>query len=606
MNDLRDVRTSVGALAVAVTALLLFAPSLANGFAYDDVPIILGDARVQSFEHLGAIFTRGWWASADLALYRPLTTLTFALDWQLAPGSAAWFHFVNVLLHAGASTLVFLLLARLWSAGAALVGALIFAAHPVHVEAVANVVGRAELLSAIFVFGCCLVWSSGRAHGKVGSSVGRSADPADEPDGVESPADPSCGRRSTARAWILPAALFALALLSKESAIVLPAVLVLIDAATGELKLRELAGYVRRNAVAFGAMIAVAVAYMLVRAAVLGAVTPGRLDPLLEVASSPADRLFTALQAWPVWVRLLIFPAELLADWGPRTLMPAAGLTRAAAIGLLLLASTLLGGAIALFTGRGRAALVLLWFPVTMLPVSNLIIPIGVLVAERTLYAPSFAVALAVAALAARSVFAARTAAAVRGTSHAITAAAATPAPSAAVVHGPAPGSARRAALVLLGFVLALFSLRVVTRIPDWRSTDSVMLALVRDRPESFRGHWHLARMERSDGRVDAAIAQYDTAVALWPHRQRLVLEAAGYAIEQKRHAHTLALATLAARRWPDDVESHRLLAGAALDAGEVATAERAIADGLRLAPGDSMFQRMSAAIAAWRRSAGR
>jgi hypothetical protein len=337
-------------------------------------------------------------------------------------------------------------------------------------------------------------------------------------------------------------------------------------------------------------MVVVALAYMLVRSAVLGAVTPGRLDPLLEVANSPADRLFTALQAWPVWVRLLFFPSELLADWGPRTIMPAQGLTRAAATGLLLLGSTVVGGALALLTGRGRAALVLLWFPVTMLPVSNLIIPIGVLVAERTLYAPSLAVSFAVAALAANAVFAA-------------------PASGPAVVapsHSGTERSPRGAALALLGFVLVLFAVRIVTRIPDWTSTDSVMVALVRDRPESFRGHWHMARMARSDGRVDAALAQYDTAVALWPHRQRLVLEAAGYAIEQKRHAHTLALASLAAKRWPEDVGSFRLLAGVALDAGDVATAERAIAQGLRLAPGDSMFLRMSAAIEAWRRTAGR
>src|SRR5207247_10918272 len=70
--------------------------------------------------------------------------------WRVAPAGAWGFHGVNVLGHAGASTAV-ALLARRWAGDAAgwLAGAL-FAVHPVHVEAVANVVGRAELMAAVF------------------------------------------------------------------------------------------------------------------------------------------------------------------------------------------------------------------------------------------------------------------------------------------------------------------------------------------------------------------------------------------------------------------------------------------------------------------------
>src|SRR2546422_8401771 len=81
-------------------------------------------------------------------LYRPLTIASYAVDWQL--GAAAWFHGVNLLWHAATSVAV-TLLARRWSGDrAALVAGLIFAVHPVHVEAVADIVGRAELMAALF------------------------------------------------------------------------------------------------------------------------------------------------------------------------------------------------------------------------------------------------------------------------------------------------------------------------------------------------------------------------------------------------------------------------------------------------------------------------
>src|SRR5204863_7486006 len=87
-------------------------------------------------------------AKLDTSVYRPLAIATYALDWSV--GSAGWFHAVNLMWHIGASVLV-ALRARRWAGDAAgLVAGLVFAVHPVHVEAVANVVGRNELMAAVF------------------------------------------------------------------------------------------------------------------------------------------------------------------------------------------------------------------------------------------------------------------------------------------------------------------------------------------------------------------------------------------------------------------------------------------------------------------------
>src|SRR5207245_8152314 len=115
---------------------------LANGFAWDDMPIVADNTLVHGVSGLWRAFAMPYWPpAAGGYLYRPLVVATYALDWLVAPAGAWWFHGVNVLWHAGASTAV-ALLARRWAGDAAgwLAGAP-FAVHPVHGFAVDGVVG---------------------------------------------------------------------------------------------------------------------------------------------------------------------------------------------------------------------------------------------------------------------------------------------------------------------------------------------------------------------------------------------------------------------------------------------------------------------------------
>ena len=159
MNDQRELSIGYGVVATAVAALLVYVLALRNGFAFDDVVLIPNDARVTGAQ-IGALLTKSYWSDSGLGLYRPLTSLTFALDWLAGSGGTAWFHFTNMLWHALASMAAFLLLARWFRPAAALAGSLMFALHPVHVEAVANIVGRSELIAATFFFAACLVWTT--------------------------------------------------------------------------------------------------------------------------------------------------------------------------------------------------------------------------------------------------------------------------------------------------------------------------------------------------------------------------------------------------------------------------------------------------------------
>jgi hypothetical protein len=515
--------------------VLLFLPSLGNGFAFDDVAVVAQDARIRSLAHIDQIFTTGYWRETEHALYRPLTTLSFAIDWSLAPGSSAWFHLTNALAHGIASALVVLVLASFFSPGAALLGGLVFAAHPVHVEAVANVVGRADVIASVFALGAVALWMT----------------------------ESRVPHWPTIRTAFV-AALYALALLTKESAVMLPALLLLVDAARGELRPREAGEYLRRNAGAFSALAVVLAGFLALRLSVLGTLAPTRLDPSIEVTTTSLARVLTALGAWPEFLRLLLVPRTLLADYGPGVLAPASTLTARSALGALLVAGGVIGGVVALRRGHRRAALGLLWFPVAILPVSNLLFPIGVLVAERTLYLPSFALAVGVA-----------------GAATALS----------------ARGLANRVLVAGAAVVLALFAVRTIERIPEWRSTDSIMIALVRDRPDSFRGQWHLARLARMNNDTTAALQRYRQALMLWPHRQRLVIEAAAFAAQAGQVRMAYDLSRVAVQRWPGDVAGQRLLAGAALDLGDTITARHAIRAGLAIAPRDDVLRRMAAAV---------
>src|SRR3989454_206758 len=137
-------------ITVALCAVVVYLGALWNQFALDDVPIIVVNPLVTQPSGLWRAFAAPYW-TPELGghMYRPLVIAGFALD-ALADGTV-WFHAVNLLWHAGAAVVVAALARRWMDTPGGLVTGLLFAVHPVHVEAVANVVGRAELMAAVFV-----------------------------------------------------------------------------------------------------------------------------------------------------------------------------------------------------------------------------------------------------------------------------------------------------------------------------------------------------------------------------------------------------------------------------------------------------------------------
>ncbi|HUD72912.1 MAG TPA: hypothetical protein VMQ62_13215, partial [Dongiaceae bacterium] len=149
--------------ALALPPLLSIASHLqapACGFVFDDRGVIVENPLMQDLARLPELLASPWWAGAvrDAGLWRPLTSLTFALDRAVAGLDAAWFHAINLGWHALATWLVTLLALELGGgmAGGLLAG-LLFAVHPVHTEAVVGIVGRAELIAAAAVIAALLL-----------------------------------------------------------------------------------------------------------------------------------------------------------------------------------------------------------------------------------------------------------------------------------------------------------------------------------------------------------------------------------------------------------------------------------------------------------------
>ena len=346
---------------VAALALAATATGLGNGFAYDDVPLVLRNDRVHDLAGILHRFVETYWPWIPLGpegrLYRPLTTAGFTLQWALGGGSPGLFHLVSLGLYLLVALLVYALARRLLPAGPAALAGAVFAVHPVHTEVTGNVVGQGELLAAAWgVLAMTLACDGAR----VGWTPRRTA---------------------------ATVAAFTLALLSKEHALVLLALApAVVLAAGGRAAVRsEATGRLLLL------LLGVTILYLSLRVALLGSLAGDLPNPFWRDVGT-RERVLTVLSGLPTVAGLLFWPAHLQADYAPREVLLVTAATPAVALG----AAMVLGLAAACWLGRRHPAVWLggLWLAITLLPASNLLFPSGVVLAERTLFLPSVGVVL--------------------------------------------------------------------------------------------------------------------------------------------------------------------------------------------------------------------
>jgi tetratricopeptide (TPR) repeat protein len=403
---------------------------------------------VRGFTHLHDLLLGPYWPQST-ELYRPVTLVSFAIDWALTGGSFAWMHAVNALLHAAAATLVALLVWRLrgGAVAAACAGA-VFAVHPIHVEAVANLVGRAEILATLAVLLACHLHLSR---------------------GVAAPLR-----------WAGIAVLYVIGLGAKEIAVSLPALLLIVDAVDDRDVRAPAWRLLQRNLGLFAVMGVALLGYLALRSHVLVGDTMGT-DAAPYLLGIPAsERIATAVRVWPEYLRLMLWPRDLSADWGPNAIVPVGWESPRAWLGVVV-GIGLAVSVWASWRGSRWVAAAIAWFGAAVFLVSNLPFAVGVLIAERTLYLPSVALAFLL--------------------------------PPLVDVVARERLVVRRAAAAVFVVLLGLGAWRTWLRTPVWRSSSTVFDAMVEDHPELWWVEWKAGQLLSKAGRIDEALPWYHKAL---------------------------------------------------------------------------------------------
>ena len=357
------VTTRQAVLIAGLVAAAVAAPSIRNEFVADDQWVVANRQVLKDPPSVSAVLKEPYWpASFGGVMWRPAVISSLALDYQVSK-SPHWFHAINVLWAAIATALFTLLACELAGPMVGLITGLLFAVHPVHVEAVANVVGRAEMMAAAG-YGAALL----------------------------------CAVRAERQRWYLAgvALCAAFAMASKEIAVTLPAAVVIV--------------YVARRSdvrLAWKPVLAATVpiiAYFLVQGLVgIRTFYAGGLAVGLEHIGF-LGRTWAMVRLTLQWWRLFLFPAHLSADYSPGELTVSTSFTAWHLVGLLVWVAV---GVLAWRAGRTIAgiAIGLAWMVITVSPVANVVFPTEFLIAERTLYLASFGAvfALACAAMAIKS-----------------------------------------------------------------------------------------------------------------------------------------------------------------------------------------------------------
>ncbi len=502
----RRLAAAAPSFALALLVGVVYAPALEHGFVYDDRILIVEQPPPRSASDLASVFAERHWF--NLPYYRPLSRVTMVWQKGLHGNDPAPYHAANAAFALAASLLLLALLrhpAFGIARGPALAAAALFAAHPVTSECVYPIAsGRETLIPVVFSLASLVAW--------LRAGVGWRA---------------------------LALASLALALLAKEQAVVLPAILALADAlgVSDDPPGRSLRRWLARLA----PVAALVAAYAALRGLVLGG-EGGLRVALFAAPQGPLLAVLYALQtSFAPFAELVYEPRSAVWLSPPRLLFA-------------LLAALAL--ALAAARSRGPSRRAALFFAglalLAILPTANLLV-------QEAPFAERYGL-LALAGIAGVG---------------------------AAAASGQAfgPAARRAAGAAALGLVLGAAALSR-GRAPAWSDDLAFHSQWLRTDAEAAQPHVGLGQWYAERGAFEASVAHYEAAIALRPRYAvahaslGAVLLAHGRAAEAAPHLERAAeLAPAEATTWSN-------LAVALARLGRPDEAEAALARALELDPG--------------------
>ncbi len=347
---------------IPMIAILIYIPSFNADFTLDDVLIVEDNTFVKSLDQIPAIWTSHYWAgkvdATDTGLYRPLTLTTYNLQYALTGESPAAFHILNILLHALVCLMVMTMASLLFlDFRLVVISGLLFAIHPIHTEAVAGIVGRAEILAALFILTSMVCYHQWRQKGEI--------------------------------KWLVLMLVSTLAAItSKEHGFLMIAIMALQETyyyfTTKTFSWSE-----RKKWIAFGSVAILSLGMWMVRSSITG---PTASHELWANVGS-ADRMATSVRTSAEYIGLHLWPFPLSADYWIDE-VPIVGFGN---VKVLFGVFVILGMLSLAYYFRRKlpvASWGILFFFLMLLPVSNFVFAAGFLKAERILYIPSIGLIL--------------------------------------------------------------------------------------------------------------------------------------------------------------------------------------------------------------------
>ena len=456
--------------AIALLAIASSITGIVNGFPYDDRYVVELNPTTGDLHRWWNVFTSSYWPKGYGGDgYRPLTMLAFRIQWALGGGVPVVFHAASMLLYAAVSVLVFVLARRLLPEWAAWTTAALFAVHPVHVEAVAGIVGQSELLVAGAVLAAVVFYLRDRMRGDL--------------------------QPATAAKIVL---CYVIACFSKEHGVVLPALLiaaeltVIDDASRAPSPLLPRGHRLRPF---YLALALIAVAFVAIRSRVLADHGIGGFEPFTPFSTlhiRNGDRILTALGVVPEWIRLFYWPAHLSVEYGPPDIQIAQGLGLWQLPGLLLLVA-ILALAVVLRRRQPVISFGIAFVCISLLPASNFIIPAGIVLAERTLLLPSVGAVLVVGGVLVAIAESLR-------------------------ARNLDPQRWSRTAMAVCAIVLLTGAVRSAERTMIWHDNDTLFHQAVIDSPFAYRAHFMLGAWDFEKKRKRLGEAEFRKALSLFPY----------------------------------------------------------------------------------------
>ncbi len=147
-------KNKLAVLLIIILSVIIFANTIRNEFVWDDKAFIVEDSDIKDLSNAGNFFTKDY-----QGLYRPLRTLSYAISYQLWGEFPFYYHIQAMLIHIICSILVyyiFLNILKKWRLS--LFGALLFAAHPIHTEAISFITASFDQIAIIFLLSSFLLY----------------------------------------------------------------------------------------------------------------------------------------------------------------------------------------------------------------------------------------------------------------------------------------------------------------------------------------------------------------------------------------------------------------------------------------------------------------